>query len=297
MVDCAALSPTLLRLGELIVNGLALGSLMALGSVGLTLTYGILRLPNFAHGDFMTLGAYLILAGVQWKLSLPLAFGLGLLATIVLGIGIDQTLWLPLRQQRATSTTVMISSLGLSLVLRSAILLIWGPDNQSYGLPLAEPFRVACVPLLFYQGVIMALALLLLLALHGLLTQTSLGKAMRAVADNPDLAAVTGIDVNQIIRYTWILSLGITAAAGGLYGLVSALRPSMGWFLILPLFAAVILGGIGNPYGAIVAALGLGVIQQVSTYWLPNEYQFVVALVVMMVGLLIRPQGLFRGLL
>lgn len=296
MLPCPSPDSPWFQFLTLTIDGLSLGSLLALGAVGLTLVYGILRLPNFAQGDLVTWGAYLTLLGVQ-RLQLPWGAAIVLSGALsaVLVVGIDRLIWLPLRQQQATSTTSMITSIGLALVLRNLVTLIWGVDNQTYGLPLAEPIELFCLPILYYRLIIVGVVALILVGLHYLLQQTRWGKAMRAVADDPDLAAVTGINVEQVVTYTWIVVGVLTAIAGGLYGLVTVVRPSMGWFLILPLFAAVILGGIGNPYGAIVGALAIGLSQEVSTYWLPNEYKLVVALGIMLLILLVRPQGLFRG--
>jgi len=139
------------------------------------------------------------------------------------------------------------------------------------------------------------MAVVAIAALHYLLQNTRIGKAMRAVADDVDLARVTGIDVERVILWTWIIAGALTALSGGMLGLVQAVRPNMGWFLILPLFASVILGGIGNPYGAIAGALVIGVAQEVSTYFLRTEYKLAVALLIMVLVLLFRPQGIFRG--
>jgi neutral amino acid transport system permease protein len=127
------------------------------------------------------------------------------------------------------------------------------------------------------------------------LQNTKIGKAMRAVADDIDLARVTGINVDRVVMWTWILAGGLTALSGSMFGLVEAVQPNMGWFLILPLFASVILGGIGNPYGAIVGAFIIGIAQELCTLAIPVEYKTGVALLIMMVVLLFRPQGLFRG--
>jgi len=140
------------------------------------------------------------------------------------------------------------------------------------------------------------LALAIVVALHFMLQKTKMGKAMRAVADNIDLAGVSGINVKAVILWTWLCTGIITAFSGSLYGLiVGALRPDMGWFLIMPIFAAVILGGIGNPYGAVAGGIIIGIAQEVSIIWLGSNYKLAVALVIMIVILLFRPQGLFKG--
>lgn len=286
------------QLAQLVVNGISIGSIIALAAVGLTLTYGILRLSNFAHGDYMTLGAYLTLfvrnlTGFNVWVSLVL----GVVLTIAVILLIERLVWAPMRQQRASATTLIIISIGLALFLRNLILLIWGGENQTYGLPVAEALTIAGLRIPYNNLLVLVLAVGAIAALHYLLQNTRIGKAMRAVADDIDLARVTGIDVEQVILWTWVIAGGLTALSGGMLGLVQAVRPNMGWFLILPLFASVILGGIGNPYGAIAGAFVIGIAQEVSTYFLRTEYKLAVALVMMVLVLFFRPQGIFRGTL
>ena len=280
---------------QLIVNGVALGSIIALAAVGLTLTYGILRLANFAHGDFMTLGAYMTLmlnlVGINIWASVLLGAGL----TIAIALLTEKILWQRMRDRRATSTTLIIMSLGLALFMRNGIILIWGAANQSYDLPVVTALTIGDIRIAYYRVVVMGLAVVAIATLHLLLQYTKIGKAMRAVADNIDLARVSGINVERVVIWTWVLAAGLTALGGSMYGLITAVRPNMGWFLILPMFASVILGGIGNVYGAIAGAFIIGITQEVSTYWIPSEYKIAVSLLLMMVVLLFRPQGLFRG--
>lgn len=282
---------------QLIVNGVALGSIIALSAVGLTLTYGILRLANFAHGDLMTLGAYMTLmlnlVGVNIWVSVVMGAGL----TIGVALLTEKLLWQRMRDRRATSTTLIIMSLGLALFLRNAIILIWGAANQSYDLPGVTALDIGGIRIAYYRVIVMMLAVVAIAILHLLLQYTKIGKAMRAVADNIDLARVSGINVERVVIWTWVLAAGLTALGGSMYGLITAVRPNMGWFLILPMFASVILGGIGNVYGAIAGAFVIGITQEVSTYWLPSEYKIAVSLLLMMIVLLLRPQGLFRGTL
>ncbi len=285
-----------LVLTQLAINGIAVGSIIALAAVGLTLTYGILRLANFAHGDFMTTGAYLTFFINSLGINIWFAVAGGAAMTIVGFLICEFLIWGPMRARRATSTTLIIISIGLALFIRNGIILIWGGGNQSYDLPVEtaiELFGGLKTP--YYRLIVIGLAIVAVLGLHYLLQHTKIGKAMRAVADDIDLARVSGISVERVVLWTWILAGGFTALGGSMYGLITAVRPNMGWFLILPMFAAVILGGIGNPYGAIAGALIIGVAQEVSTYWLPTEYKLAVALVAMMVALLVRPQGLFKG--
>ncbi|BAY28615.1 inner-membrane translocator [Nostoc carneum NIES-2107] len=284
-----------LQLAQLIINGIAVGSIIALGAVGLTLTYGILRLSNFAHGDFLTLGAYLTLlvnsAGVNIWLSMVLAAA----GTVVMMLVSEKLLWSRMRSLRATSTTLIIISIGLALFLRNGIILIWGGKNQNYNLPVTQALDIFGLKVPQNQLLVLGLAVLAILALHYLLQNTKIGKAMRAVADDLDLARVSGINVEQVILWTWLIAGTLTSLGGSMYGLITAVRPNMGWFLILPLFASVILGGIGNPYGAIAAAFIIGIVQEVSTPWLGSQYKQGVALLIMILVLLIRPKGLFKG--
>ena len=306
------------QLVQAIVNGLSLGSIMALSAIALTLTYGILRLSNFAHGDFMTWGAYLTLLLNTAGLNVWLAM---LLSTaIVIGFALlsESVLWAPMRRQRTTPTTLIIISIGLALVLRNLVVMFWGAGPQNYNVPVAESLVFGSIRVPYNSLIVMGMAAGAIALLHWVLQFTKTGKAMRAVADDIDLARVTGINVDQVIRYTWILSAGLTAIAGGMLGLIEKVNPNMGWFMILPLFASVILGGIGNPYGAIVGALiiacaqevGAGMSQILGPLYLTllgnpvlypivrlmsADYKIGIALVIMIFVLLFKPQGLFRG--
>jgi neutral amino acid transport system permease protein len=287
---------------QLLVNGIAVGSIIALSAVGLTLTFGILRLANFAHGDFLTLGAYLTLLA-NWGLGfvLPplvniwLAILMGAIATIGAALVSEKLLWSPMRDRRANSTTLIIISIGLSLFIRNGIILVWGASNQKYSLPLMPALDIFGVKIAQYRLMVVGLAIGVMLGLHYLIQQTKIGKAMRAVADNVDLARISGINVERVVIWTWVIAAGITAVSGGMYGLITAVRPNMGWFLILPMFAAVILGGIGNVSGAIVGAFVIGIAQEVGTYWIAPDYKLGIALGMMILVLLVRPQGIFRG--
>jgi neutral amino acid transport system permease protein len=280
---------------QLFVNGIAVGSIIALAAVGLTLTYGILRLANFAHGDFLTMGAYLTFLANISGVNIWLAMLLGIVGTVLAALLSEKLLWEPMRRQRASSTTLIIISIGLALFIRNLIIFIWGAGNQDYALPVAAAPNIFGIRIAFYRIVVIGLAILVIFGLHYLLQNTKIGKAMRAVADDIDLARVSGINVEQVVIWTWVIAAGLTALGGGMYGLITAVRPNMGWFLILPMFAAVILGGIGNPYGAIAGALVIGVAQEVSIFFLPTEYKLGVALMIMVLVLLFRPQGIFRG--
>lgn len=282
---------------QLLINGLAVGSIISLVAVGLTLTFGILRLPNFAQGDLMTVGAYLTWVTNIAGLNVWLSMVVGAVGTVAVMLLTEVFLWKPMRKIRAQPTTLIIISIGLALFLRSTILLIWGGSNQSYDLPVLTALDIFGLKVAFYRLVAIGLSLLAIIALHFLLQNSKIGKAMRAVADNIDLARVSGINVERVVIWTWVIAGVLTALAGANYGLITAVRPNMGWFLILPIFASVILGGIGNPYGAITGAYVIGIAQELSVPVLGSQYKLGVALAIMVIMLLLRPQGLFRGTL
>ncbi|MBD2388575.1 branched-chain amino acid ABC transporter permease [Cylindrospermum sp. FACHB-282] len=283
------------QLAQLIVNGIAVGSIIALAAVGLTLTYGILRLSNFAHGDFLTLGAYLTFLVNTIGLNIWLSMILAAAGTVGAMLLAEKLLWSRMRSIRATSTTLIIISIGLALFLRNGIILLWGGKNQNYNLPVTPALDFWGLKVPQNQLLVLGLAVLAILGLHYLLQNTKIGKAMRAVADDLDLARVSGINVDKVIFWTWLIAGTFTSLGGSMYGLITAVRPNMGWFLILPLFASVILGGIGNPYGAIAAAFIIGIAQEISTPWLGSQYKQGIALLMMILVLLIRPKGLFKG--
>lgn len=283
------------QLAQLFVNGIAVGSIIALAAVGLTLTYGILRLSNFAHGDFMTLGAYLTFLGNTSGINIWFSMVLGAIGTVAAMLLSEKLIWSKMRSIRASSTTLIIISIGLALFIRNGIILIWGGSNRDYDLPISPARDIFGLRVPQNQLLVMFLAALAILVLHLLLQNTKIGKAMRAVADNIDLARVSGINVESVVIWTWVIAGSLTALGGSMYGLITAVRPNMGWFLILPMFASVILGGIGNPYGAIAAALVIGITQEVSTPLLGSQYKQGVGLLIMILVLLIRPKGLFKG--
>lgn len=279
---------------QLLINGIAVGSILALAAIGLTLTYGILKLSNFAHGDFMTLGAYLTWLVNDTELNIWLSMFIGAAGTIVAMLIAEYLLWKPMRDRRASDTTLIIISIGLALFLRNGILLFYGGSNQQYLLPVVRALEFGDLRIAYYRVIVVGLAIAAIIVLHLILQNTKIGKAMRAVADNIELARVSGIDVDRIVLWTWIITGTLTAFAGGMYGLIAVVRPNMGWFLILPMFAAVILGGIGNVYGAIAGAFIIGIAQELSVPLLGSEYKLGVALAIMIVILLVRPQGLFQ---
>ena len=295
---------------ELIVYGIVLGSIIALGTVGLTLIWSILDLFNCAHGDQMTVGAYVALlvatlfskAGfLQGKVG-PLSFSWGLLVAVIpavlasigLAILIDRWVYKPIRQWGVPAIVGFIASIGVAFALRGLIYVLWGPDFHFYFtgvrrmifLPLGIKVRPDEIFILVVAWALVALIYLFL-------AKTKMGKALRALADSPELARVAGISTERMTVWVWAIAGTLIAIAGILYGIQTQLRPEMGWIFLLPLFAAVILGGQGSITGALVGGLVMGIAQQVSTAWLLPTYKPAVAFLIMVLVLLFRPQGIF----
>jgi branched-subunit amino acid ABC-type transport system permease component len=285
---------------QLLVNGLVTGSIIAISAVGLTLMFGILGVVNFAYGDYLTFGAYMAwVANVTlgWPITLAALFAMA--ATAVLGLALEFALWRPMRRRRASTVSLFIISIGLALVLRDVILLIWGADGKRYDVDVFQVYDLGLVRLSASQLATIAIATPAIILTGVILAKSRLGKAMRAMADNRSLAAVSGIDVDRIASSTWVLASALAGLSGLLIGLVQAsFDPNVGFTLLLPIFAAVVLGGIGSAYGALVGGLVLGVAMELSTWngvigGLDPVYKPVVAFVVLIVVLLIRPQGVF----
>lgn len=300
-------------MAELIAYGVVLGSIITLGAVGLTLIYGIVNFANFAHGDLMTLGAYVAFlmltvvfpaVGITDSAIGPLSFGWvmlvsfvpAILITSLIAVAVDRLVYRRLREARVQAVMLAIASLAMAFVLRGSIYLAWGADFHFYNRGLRNTVKLPLgIRLRADQIVILGMAWGLVIALYIFLQRTKVGKALRAMADNRDLARISGIATERMIILTWLIGGGMAAAAGIMLGIDSQLRPEMGWLFLLPLFAAVIMGGIGNAYGALVGGLVIGIAQQVSTYWLLPSYKPAVAFIIMIVILLVRPQGIFGG--
>lgn len=278
------------------VNGIIIGSILSLGAIGLTTTYRILGFPNFAHGDFLSFGAFMVLM-LNLFLGIPLVLSLfGAVAiSILLVVSLEEALWKPLRKKGAGSITMLIASIGLALFLRNSILFAFGGGPRNYDLPRMKGFSIMGISLTKYDLLVIIISFALMFLIYFILNRTRLGKAMRALADNKDLARVSGINVDQVIMGTWIIGMSLAVVAGLFYGLATTVRPTMGWTLLLPMFAAVILGGIGNPYGAMIGGLTVGVSQELSVLFIPPEYKAAVSFVLIIILLLWRPRGLLGG--
>lgn len=281
---------------QLIIFGIVLGSIITLGAIGVSLVFGILRFAHFAHGDIMSLGAYFAFVGVATLdlpiyLVAPVALALGGLAAI----GIDRLTYGRLRRHGSSPIIMLISSVGIALMLRSLIQVIWGPTNRVYEQGVTAAVRGSGLTLKPEQLSIVLGAVVLMLLLHVFLHSTKIGKAMRAMSDNMDLARVTGINTEAVINWMWFIAGGLAAAAGIFLGLDTRLHPLMGWQMLLPVFAAAILGGVGNIYGAILGGMVIGLAQELSTLVIEPAYKPAVAFAIMVLMLVFRPRGIMGG--
>jgi len=285
---------------QLVVNGLVTGSVYAIAAVGVSLVYGILRLVNFAYGDMMAFGA-LVAYGCNGPLrqSMVVAALAGMAATALLALALDVALWKPLRARRAGFMSLFLASIGLALVLRQALLLAAGPQPEAYRVDPYRVFVIGSVRLSEAQTIAVATAAAAIVVVALFLARTTAGRVLRAMADDRTLAAVAGIDVARATRLAWAISGLLAGLAGVLAGLVEySFTPDFGFQLLLPVFAAVVLGGIGSAYGALAGGLALGLAEELSTWsgfagGVDPVYKPVVAFVLLALALLLRPQGLF----
>ncbi len=279
---------------QLLVYGIVTGSILALGAIGVSLVFAILRFAHFAHGDLMTIGAYsalIIVAGLGMPIIIAAPFAILIVAAVA--IAIELSIYRPLRE--SSPIVLLISSFGMALILRSAVQLIFGTGNQVYESGIQLPLRVAGIAIKPDHLWIIAGTIVLIAALHVFLQYTKFGKAMRAMADNVDLARITGIPTGRVILIAWIIAGGLAAMAGIFLAMDTRLHPVMGWQLLLPVFAAAIVGGIGRPYGAMAGGLLIGIAMEMSTMVMNPAYKQAVAFALMVATLIVRPTGIFRG--
>lgn len=276
---------------ELVIAGLVSGLVIGLSALSITLVFGIARFPNAATGDTMTLGAYGALIGHRLTGSLVAGGILGAAAGALVGV---LGYWLIFRQlAKRSNVALLVASIGLAFMLRAAMGVVFGHSQAVFQLPLVRPWRIGDIPIQ-PNDLWLALAALSALALvFGVLYLTPIGRRMRAVADDPALARVSGISPDRVMVALWLLAGAVAAVAGVIAGLKTVVSPEMGWDLLLPAFSAAIFGGIGSPVGAIVAGLLLGVAQEVATPFVGFTYKIALAFVVMLFVLLVRPRGLF----
>ncbi|MBP5802595.1 branched-chain amino acid ABC transporter permease [Microbacterium maritypicum] len=277
-----------------LVGGLNFGLLLALASMGAALIYGTTRLSNFAHAEMVTWGGLVALVTTTfWHLPLWLGVAAAVIGGGLFGWALDAGIWRPLRRRGLGVVQLMIVSIGLSLALRYAFQFMIG--GGTYQLPGASPTPIQFGPisLSYIDMIAMGVSIVVILAVAFFLTRTRIGKATRAISDNPQLAAASGIDVDKVIRYVWIISGTLAAISGILWAYFRpGVKWDMGMQMLLLIFAAITLGGLGTAFGALVGSLIVGMAVEVSTLWIPSDLKYASALVVLIVILLVRPQGL-----
>jgi neutral amino acid transport system permease protein len=283
------------QLVERVVNGLNFGLMLALAAIGASLVFGTTGLSNFAHAEMVTFGAVMALVfGVflHWPLWITIPVALALSAG--LGLALDAGIWRPLRKRGIGLTQLLIVSIGLSLALRYIIqFFIGGGTYQLPGSGEASIQLFGSVSLSITDMVSMVVSIIVLAAVAWWLVNTRTGKATRAISDNASLAAASGINVDSVVRTVWILSAGLAGLSGILWAYFRpGIKWDMGGQILLLIFAAITLGGLGTAFGALVGSLIVGMLVEVSTLWIPSDLKYVGALVVLIVVLLVRPQGI-----
>jgi branched-chain amino acid transport system permease protein len=331
-----ALNALVAFLNFVFIPGLAYGAQLALGALGVTLIYSILRFSNFAHGDTMAFGAMVTILMTWWFQSMGISFGplptallalpFGIAATAAFVLATDRVVYRFYRRQKASSTIVVIVSLGVMFVMNGVIRFVIGVDEQNFSdgarfvlnpqdfkvmTGLAEPLAIKTT-----QAVTVVTAVIVVAFLFWFLQKTRTGKSMRAFSDNEDLALLSGINPDRVVAVTWILAAGIATIAGTLYGLDKSFKPFTYFQLLLPIFAAAIVGGLGSPLGAIAGGFVIAFSEvMVTNAWkkivnylvpdhmatdsllqlLSTDYKFAVSFTILIIVLLFMPTGLFKG--
>jgi neutral amino acid transport system permease protein len=291
MVDFAGFLQT-------VVFGLIEGSVISVGAVGLTLSYGVTRFINFAYGEFLTYGAYLALflsgAGLGVAFPLPIAIVVSVAVVGVLGVAVSRVFFEPLSERGPLP--LLITSIGVAFILRNVLTAAVGVNAKQLDLPLMRGTRVFGVQATPIEAAVVAVAVVTMLAIHLLLSRTILGKTMRATSGNRDLAEVAGVDTDAVVRKTWFISAAAGALAGVLYAMLFApFRPTVGFNYLIVVFAATLLGGIGRPYGAMLGAFIVGLATQFGTAYVSADYSAAYAFLILVGVLLVKPDGIRGG--
>ena len=325
-----------LLLNFVVVPGLAYGSQLALGALGITLVFGILRFANFAHGDSMAFGTMITILVTWWLQSRGISFGplptallalpVGIAMTIAFLVLTDKAVYRHYRKHRAAPVTFMIASIGVMFMTNGIVRFVIGPNDQRFVdgerfIVRARDFKAMTglsegLSIKVTQGLTIVIAIALVALLFWFLQKTRTGKAMRAYSDNEDLALLSGVDPDRIVLVTWIITAILATIAGTLYGLDKSFKPFTYLQLLLPMFAAAIVGGIGSPLGAIVGGYVIAFSEVIVTYaykkvfvyllplslepsgllqLLSTDYKFAVSFMILVLVLLMRPTGIFRG--
>ena len=319
-----------------VIPGLAYGSQLALGALGITLIYGVLRFSNFAHGDTMAFGATLSILGTWWLQSMGISFGVlptallalpfSILGCIALILITDRTVYRFYRVQKAKPVIFLIVSMGVMFIMNGVVRFIIGPDDRTFSdgqrfIMSAREFKAMTglkegLAIKTTQGLTVIAAVIVVALLFWFLERTRTGKSMRAYADNEDLALLSGINPERVVMVTWMIVAALATIAGTLYGLDKVFKPFTYLLLLLPIFSSAIVGGLGNPVGAIAGGFVIAFSEVTITYawkkvvtylvpsdWAPSslvqllstDYKFAVSFSILIIVLLFRPTGLFKG--
>ncbi len=283
------------RFLQLLVAGITFGVIIAITSIGLSLVFGTTGLINFAHGELVTIGAMVAYVFSTSPFTLPLAVAtlIAIVVGALVGGAMEGGLWRPMRRRGAGLIQMFIMSIGLALVLRHIILVAFGSRRSQYSqYTIQSSLQWGPISITPRDLTVTIICIIVLLGVAYWLLRTRIGKATRAVSDNRDLAEASGINVDRVVMIVWLVGGGLAAFGGVMYGLTGAVYWDMGFNLLLLMFAGVILGGLGSAFGAVVGSLIVGIVAQVSTLWFPVELQFAWALLVLILVLLVRPQGI-----
>ncbi|MCA8870058.1 MAG: branched-chain amino acid ABC transporter permease [Rhodobacteraceae bacterium] len=319
-----------------LVPGVTYGSQLALGALGITLIYGILRFSNFAHGDTMAFGTMVVILITWWMQSAGIGFGplptallalpFGIAVTVLLVLGTDRVVYRFYRRAKAAPIILVMASLGVMFVLNGLVRIVIGTGDQRFAdgarfIVTAGGFKRATgleegLAIKVSQGITVITAVVVVAALFWFLNRTRTGKSMRAFSDNEDLALLSGINPERVVTIVWVLVGILATVAGTLYGLDKSFKPFIYFQLLLPMFAAAIVGGLGNPLGAIAGGFVIAFSEVTVTYafkkvvtylvpdaWAPDslvqllstDYKFAVSFSILVLVLLFRPTGIFKG--
>jgi branched-subunit amino acid ABC-type transport system permease component len=277
--------------------GLVTASILALASVGLSLQFGVTNYINFAYGELLTFGAYFAwIANTQYGWNIWVALFFAAIVVGIVAVILNLLILQPFIRRQYPTLFMLVVTFGLSLILANVVLAIWGGDFRRYNVSSDTQYNIG--PFLFtgQQLVIIGIAIVAMLAIHVLLTYTKLGKAMRAMSDNPELARNCGINTDLITNFTWLISGFLGGIAGVVLALnITSFQPAFGGDFLFVIFAAVILGGIGRPYGAMTGALVIGIVTEVAAVLLNSSYKNDAAFAILVLVLLFRPQGIFTS--
>lgn len=279
---------------QLIANGLIAGAIYALVASGFSLVYNVTKFMHFAHGAILALGAYFFYTFVSLHLGFPLAIILTIVATCLAGEVVNRFVYRPLRARKASSAVLLIASIACMIFINALIIAVWKADVKS--IPFAHKsvvFEIAGALVNVVQISIIAVAILLLLGLWFLMKKTKIGKAMRALADNKDVAQTVGINPERIYTITFIVSSALAAIAGMLIGIEQNLYPTMGVMLIIKGFTGAVIGGLLSVPGAVAGSFLVGLVENIGIWWLPSGYKDAIAFALLFAFLLFRPQGIF----